>query len=141
MTKKLMTLLLSASLAVTSITATPARANEDVGKVLAGIAALAIIGTAVNKHKHRKEEKRVTRKAPSQNWAPVPQRRNVKRAPQKCLRNIWTHRGNREVFGARCMIQNSTAQLPSRCLRQVKVKQGPSQFYSKQCLRQNGWRT
>jgi hypothetical protein len=141
MTKNLMAMVLSASLALTSITATPARADEDVGKVLAGIAALVILGAAANKQKHRNENKRASRHVPVETWAPAPKlRKQVKRAPQRCLRDQWTHRGNRQVYGARCMNRHSNAQLPNRCLRQADVNQGPRRFYTKRCLRKNGWR-
>lgn len=143
MTKQFLAMVLSASLALTSVTVTPARADDDVGKVLAGIAALLVIGTAINKHKHKKERQHVNRRAPEQVWKPTPkyeQPRHVKRAPQRCLRNQWTHRGTREVYGARCMNRHAEAQLPLRCLRQADVKQGPRRFYTKRCLRKNGWR-
>ncbi|EDM72713.1 hypothetical protein RAZWK3B_00795 [Roseobacter sp. AzwK-3b] len=39
--------ILAASLAVTSFTAAPARADNDAAKIIAGVAALAIIGAAV----------------------------------------------------------------------------------------------
>jgi hypothetical protein len=141
MSKKLIAMMLSASLALTSVTVTPARADDDVGKVLAGIAALLVIGAAVNKNKHRKENQNVTRHVQPNTWAPAPKhRRHVKKAPQRCLRNQWTHRGNREVYGARCMKRHANAQPPNRCLRHAEVNQGPRRFYTKRCLRKNGWR-
>jgi hypothetical protein len=131
---------------MTSITTVPARADEDVGKVLAGIAALLVIGAAVNKNKHRKENQQVTRRVHKDTWQPTAPKvkrhvpRRAKAAPQRCLRNQWTHRGNRQVYGARCMNRHAQAQLPLKCLRQADVNQGPRRFYTKRCLRNNGWR-
>jgi hypothetical protein len=139
MSKKFIAMVLSASLALTSITVTPARADDDVGKVLAGSAALLVIGAAVKKNKHRKENQNVTRQVQPETWSPAPKkRRHAKKAPQRCLRNQWTHRGNREVYGARCMQRHANAQLPNRCLRHAEVNQGPRRFYTKRCLRKNG---
>ena len=144
MSKKFLAMMLSVSLALTSVTVTPARADDDVGKVIAGLAALLAIGVVVNKNKHRRENQRVTRQNHTDTWAPERKSRrhvkHVKKAPQRCLRNQWTHRGNREVYGARCMQRHANAQLPNRCLRHADVNQGPRRFYTKRCLRKTGWR-
>lgn len=151
MTKKILAMVLSTSLALTSITVTPARADDDVGKVLAGLAALLVIGAAVNKNKHRREQQETTRQTTTHTWSPQPKYKEpkhtkpkrharTKAAPQRCLRNQWTHRGNRQVYGARCMNRHAEAQLPLRCLREAEVNQGPRRFYTKRCLRKNGWR-
>lgn len=145
MTKKFLAMMLSTSLALTSITTTPARADDDVGKVLAGLAALLVIGAAANKSKNRKENQQVTRRVHKDSWSTAPRvkrqsQRRAKSAPQRCLRNQWTHRGTRQVYGAQCMQRHADARLPQNCLRQAEVNQGPNRFYTKRCLRKNGWR-
>lgn len=51
--RKFIALILSLSLAITGISAAPARADEDVAKVLAGVALLGILGAAINDARHQ----------------------------------------------------------------------------------------
>ncbi|WP_299193622.1 hypothetical protein [uncultured Litoreibacter sp.] len=137
--------ILSVSLAATSLTATtaPAQADEDVLKVIAGLVVLGAIANQVKQNKQSRQT--VTRTYDSfgngprkhQHRSPV---RQYKVAPQRCIRETWTHRGQREVYGARCMQRHANAQLPQKCLRQNKTNSGPRYFYAKRCLRNQGWR-
>lgn len=136
---------LSAALLITPVAVTPAHADEDVLKVLGGIAALVILNDVVN---DRQDRKVATRQATHrQSIHRQSTRRQVFRhkrhsriAPRHCLRNVWTHRGTRQVYGARCMQRSVQFALPSNCLRSARFNNGPSRFYSQRCLRQNGWR-
>lgn len=135
--------LLSLSLAATSLTATtaPAQADEDVFKVIAG---LVVLGAIANQVKKNKESNRVVTRNAGRGHGHGHVRKPVKRirkvAPQRCVRETWTHRGQREVYGARCMQRHAQAQLPQNCLRQNKTNSGPRYFYGKRCLRNQGWR-
>lgn len=145
MTHKFITMVLSASLAMSAITTTPVRASEsDILKALIGIGVIAALGTAINKEKHRKRaepSRQVTRNQRVGDWLPKENfKRERKVAPTRCARTQWTHRGNREVYSARCMQRHAKAQLPDRCLRRANTNEGPRRFYTKQCLRKNGWR-
>lgn len=52
MSRKFISLVLAASLAVAGLTAAPARAgNDDLAKVLAGVAAVAVIGAVINENR------------------------------------------------------------------------------------------
>lgn len=139
---------LSFALVATSFTAAPARADEDVLKVIAGLVVLGAIAKAVDDRKDRKAA-RVARSHQQPAYQQprkhrhqkvLRQQRRAKAAPQHCLRNQWTHRGERQVYGARCMQKNARAQLPQNCLRQAKTNSGPRYFYTKRCLSNNGWR-
>jgi len=134
----------------TSFTAAPARADEDVFKVIAGLAVLGVLANEVNKSRDRKRERaaQASRKAhqPAPLYQNHRQANRIKRvnrakvAPQRCVRERWTHRGTREVYGARCMQRFAKAQLPQTCLRQNQTNSGPRYFYAPRCLRQQGWR-
>ncbi len=143
MKKQFVAMVVSAALAVTSFSATPARADEDVFKVLGGLVVLGILANQIEKNKDRK----AAAQAPARNGTVYTQRlgpsvkkRAAKRAPSRCVREQWTHRGTREVYGARCMQRHARAQLPQNCLRQNQTNSGPRYFYAPRCLRQNGWR-
>lgn len=132
---------LSLALAATSFTAAPARADEDVFKVIAGLVALGVIANTV---KHNKERKAAATRGNGHTGHSGPRHpRREKVAPRRCLRTQWTHRGDRQVYGARCMQNNALARLPQKCLRQAqntRRNSGPRAFYTKRCLRGQGWR-
>ena len=142
MSKKFLAMVVSASLAISTVSTTPVRAADAGDKFLTGLAALLIIGAVANGAKKNREHHNATRNTHVPKVANPKPRRHVhaKTAPQRCLRNQWTHRGNRQVYGARCMNRHANAQLPLRCLRQADVREGPRRFYTKRCLRKNGWR-
>ena len=102
--------LLSVSLAATSLTATatPAQADEDVFKVIAG---LVVLGALANAAKNNNRQVTVHRHQPQPVYRAPKPRRHAKVAPAKCLANQWTHRGNRQVFGARCLQNNRLRRL------------------------------
>ena len=142
MRKQFVATLVSAALAATSFTATPARADEDVLKVLGGLVVLGVIANQIDKRNDRKAAQQRARNTTihTPRYAPSVKTSRIKRAPSRCVREQWTHRGIREVYGARCMQTHAKAQLPQACLRQNQTNSGPRYFYAPRCLRQNGWR-
>lgn len=144
MTRQFIAALLSLSLAMTAMTTAPARADEDVAKIIAGLAVLGILSQVVKKN--REKDQVVTRRDAdvrpfTRHERPhYKKQRHQKVAPQRCLREQWTHRGTRNVYGARCMENNARAALPRECLRRAETRQGMRRFYAPRCLRQNGWR-
>lgn len=136
MFKHMTAAVLSMSLAISTLSTTPARADEDVAKVLAGLVALGIIAKVIDDRNDRK----VTRHAKP---APVVvQPKPVRKvAPNRCLRNQWTHRGNRQVYSAHCMRRHTDVRLPRDCRREVRTRDGENfRFFTPRCLRQHGWR-
>ena len=139
--------LLSAALVATSVSTAPARADEDVAKVLGGLVVLGLIAKAIDDRNDRKRDVRhsgtivhppVVHRDPGLRRHPIKRHRKI--APQRCLRETWTHRGTRTVYGARCMQRFSQAQLPHRCLRENQTRSGPRYFYTRNCLSQYGWK-
>ncbi len=138
MTRTLSAIGLSLTIFLTSLTATtaPARADEDVGKILAGLALLGIIAAVIDD-----DNEPVARTHRPHRPAVTPrhvQKRKV--APARCLREQWTHRGVREVYAARCMRNVAKFAPPRNCLREARTNSGPRRFYTKRCLRKHGWR-
>jgi len=156
MTRQFIAALLSVSLAATAMTTAPARASDDAVKIIAGIAAIGILSQVLkNKnrepvatrnydrrqdvHPSRRQDVRKDRHDNRRYVKPRKQRR-AKVAPQRCLTQQWTHRGNISVYGARCMERNARAAPPRSCERSINTRQGARRFYSRQCLRQKGWK-
>lgn len=134
MTRTLSAIGLSLTIFLTSLTATsaPARANDDVAKIIAGLALLGIIAAAIDD-----DDDHVARQVPHVKKRPA---RHRKSAPQRCLRDQWTHRGVRQVYGAGCMRKHANVAPPRQCLRDARTNSGPRRFYTKRCLQKHGWR-
>lgn len=149
MTRQFIAALLSLSLGFSAMTTAPARADEDVIKVIAGLALLGILVNAANKNKNREvaveqpRNQRYTQRAPlrrvERHTRHTPQRPVEKIAPRRCLREQWTHRGQRKVYDALCMKNNTRYALPLNCIRTIDTRKGVRKFYAPQCLRGNGW--
>ncbi len=155
MKRRLIATVLSLALAATSFTTAPARADEDLAKIVGGLVVLGVIAKAIERDRER-DKKREAARVSRNHVQPAPiirrhndrrhgykrpeHRRHAKIAPQRCLSHAWTYRGKQPVFEARCMKRHTRAQLPQDCLRQNRTLHGPRYFYSPRCLRHDGWR-
>jgi len=118
-----------------------------VAKVIAGLALLGILAHSAKKDR-RHDPAPVMRRShrhgdigTSPRRVPtVSPRHHRKVAPRDCQRTQWTHRGERTVYGARCLQRHVRGELPRNCLRQARTDNGPRFFYTKRCLRDHGWR-
>ena len=137
--------IVSATVAVTAFGAAPARAGDrDLARVLAGLAALAIIGKAIH---DRNEKDRATQNyiAPRQQVItprPLPNRVARKNLPAQCVREVHGNHGNtRRVLSARCLERNYrySSELPRSCARQIETQRGWRWAYGARCLRHNGY--
>ena len=121
----------SVALGAISLPATPASATdaEDIAGILAGLAALYVIGRAIEQHNDRPRG--------SAHVAPPPPPQNHRIAPARCFRDFGHARG----YLMRCM-QNHVSRpnlLPAQCLIHVNTDRGPRNLYRPRCLAQNGW--
>jgi hypothetical protein len=147
-------MILAASVAITGFTAAPARADDDLGKFLAGLAAIAIIGAAIESSRDddvrviRKNTVRVTpghnhhhNKHKHNNVRPLPQ--NVKKfdLPAHCLRK-FPGLGNKRVLGRNCLAKSyrHVNALPQACKIAVDRGQKHRVGYEMLCLRERGYR-
>ena len=149
-----------AALSLTFTTATPTYAQgldrEDVGKLLIGLAAVAVIGAAIEENRDRNRD-RSTPAHDTPNWnginrnggwsgladnhdANVSSRRLL---PHECLRRVETRYGPQRIFGKRCLDNNyrHASRLPDRCAVRVYTNNGPRRGFDPQCLREQGFRS
>jgi hypothetical protein len=137
MTRQFIAALLSLSLGFSAMSTAPARADEDVVKVIAG---LALLGILANAAKNDRREVVTQRRHNPRHTKPTRQRQVKKKvAPRRCLREQWTHKGKLDVYGASCMKNNARHALPRNCQRTIGTRQGVKKFYTSSCLRKNGW--
>lgn len=152
MHRKFIALIITVAVAVTGLTA-PARADtDDIAKVLAGIAALAIIGKAISDHND--DDRTVTRhvyQTPPR-YQPVPPRYVTPRPvppavsrynlPRHCLRSYAINRGTIRLVEAGCLNRNyrHARSLPYACQYQFSDRRGRHTGYEPVCLRERGYR-
>ncbi len=138
--KSLIASILAATIAVTS-TATPAMANDredEIAKLLFGLAAVAIIGKAINdRNDNRRAQVTVTPTRPRD--VSIPQNRRV--LPSQCFRRIDTWDGPVRMFGRRCLERNYAFadRLPQRCAFSVQGPRHVRYGYRPRCLRNAGF--
>jgi hypothetical protein len=149
MKRTLTAALISLTLAVTSVTATPAQAGgNDVAKALIGIAALYAISEAVRNNRGSRQVSRQVSRAPVSQVRPViqPHHQAAKYSrwtlPRKCVTRINTRRGEQNFLGQRCLRKNLKRAnlLPAVCLREVRTRGNWRKMYKARCLRNNGYR-
>lgn len=150
MLKSILTTFFAATVALSIFSAAPAHAGQkDAVKVIAGLTALTILYSALNKQGHAPKAT-VTRDytvkphniAPRHHGArPLPTRARKKILPRHCLRTIQRRHGEKQVFSARCLQRTlrHTERLPRQC--RIKNRNGHRRAYDPYCLRGYGYRT
>ncbi|WP_145953405.1 hypothetical protein [Oceaniglobus indicus] len=158
--------LLAAALAMGPIGATGARAanNDQLGRLLAGAAAVAIIGLAYKAdQKHDRKQA-----AQAQTHAPAPDRYEPprgkhfglrdkrhtknrdghqvffgpKQVPRACLRHVQTRWDTRDFLSSSCLersMRGDVNRLPRQCSAVYHGRRGPVAGYDPHCLGRFGW--
>ena len=139
--------------ALSLATATPAAAQgldrEDMGKLLIGLAAVAVIGAAIENNNDR-SDKSSTPVHDQHNWSGINRNNNWSSLnnsprrvlPRSCVRRVETRFGTQRMFGQRCLEQNyrHVNHLPARCTVRVYTDNGPRNGFDPRCLREQGYR-
>jgi hypothetical protein len=135
MARRLLSTVLAASLALTSVSTVPAQAadQEEIARFILGASALFLIGRSLEDNNDRRQTVRRT-------VDPRPQI-NRKALPSDCLRRARTNDGPRRFFGKRCLKNQYryTASLPDRCERLFRTNNGKRRGYAANCLRKRGY--
>lgn len=145
MSRKFISFILAASIAVTSLSAVPAQAgNKNVNRIIFGAALLAIISQAVkDDNRHRPRASHQPRPQPQPR--PLPHAASRKVLPTGCLVKVDTVNGRTRGFEKRCLeIHYANWQsLPNRCIRFGHVRGGGYALpvYAKRCMENKGYRT
>ena len=143
------------ALTLTIASISPAHAdgwsNEDTGKLIFGLAAIAVIGAALDARDRREDrEERATpaRQGINTNrsWSDLNDReeaaQDARRAlPASCLRWVETRYGHQRLLGQRCLERNydRVAHLPARCAVRLYSDNGPRNGFDPHCLRDAGF--
>lgn len=167
MSRKFIATILAASVAIAGFGAAPAKAGDgrDMMRVIAGVATIAIIASAIDNkrdqrrshepvyvepprhqkpapkvHHHKKREKETVYQQVKPR--PLPQRVSRAVLPGQCLRNVEARRGTVQVFGKGCLTKNynHVNALPQQCEVSFRAPNGRYRTgYGAHCLGQFGY--
>mmetsp|Transcript_27755 Transcript_27755/g.51668 ORF Transcript_27755/g.51668 Transcript_27755/m.51668 type:complete len:159 (-) Transcript_27755:106-582(-) len=139
----------AAAISITGFSAAPARAGEDdLGKALAALAGLAVLGVVI---KNSRDDKKAKPHIPGDRIGrdirtgvhprPLPPRVGHKLLPQRCLRSVQGRDGRLRVFGERCLERHYhyTHRLPERCGTRFRTDRGVRYGYGARCLSRHGF--
>lgn len=134
----------TAALTGASLTPAPVRASDDLGRFIAGAAALFILGAAISQANQPPAQPPAhARPQPHRPHPPArPHRPHQPVAiPARCAVTA-TIRGRSEPFYRERCIRNAgiTVPLPRRCAATIQGAQGTRILYSASCLREAGFR-
>jgi len=146
-----------AALSLTLASATPMAAQgldrEDMGKLLIGLVAVAVIGAAIEENRDDKRTTQVHHNRNNNwnginrnnNWSNLNNNNNNRRRalPRECLRRVETRFGTQRMFGQLCLERNyrQINSLPGRCAVRFYTDNGPRRGFDPQCLREQGYRS
>ncbi|AJE45098.1 hypothetical protein [Celeribacter indicus] len=134
--------LLALSLAAAGLAAAPARAaNEDLLKALGGLAAIVVIGKAIDNNRDKSKEKHKDRKPAGRHAEYLIPRECVTSATADDRRGGYRDR-SRLVVTERCATRAraSRTPLPRACETRLPTRQGRVDAYDLGCLTNFGYR-
>lgn len=135
MSRKFIATILAASLAITSLSAAPARASDDdLARFLVGTTALLLFGAALSDRNRDRGRRQDVVEPPR----PRPDRRAL---PERCLIRAETAVGPRRVFRAKCLERHypRAHRLPRTCQLPIWTDRGRRPAYLASCLRDKGY--
>ena len=148
--RKFIAFVLATSIAITGFSTAPARADEDVAKIIAGLAVLGILGAAINKSRHQTTTvtRHVVTPAPVvvptyPRPRPLPPRIARYDLPGKCLRKYPAFQGGSNLVGQNCLNNNyrhNVNSLPQQCRITFWDGRHHKNAFKPRCLRRNGYR-
>ncbi|MEM8776608.1 MAG: hypothetical protein AAGF53_16355 [Pseudomonadota bacterium] len=167
--RKFISIVAASAIALSGMTATPARADNDFGKIVAGAAALAIIGIALSQKKEKsvrhqnvsrsynrpiyKDAHSYGKKSYGHNYGHKKHSKNFKHdsygvykgLPAHCRTTIRTKYGDRRGYRRGCLHRNYAHynSLPHKCAISGRSYSngGRSVVYERSCIRQHGYFT
>ncbi|MGA9254699.1 MAG: hypothetical protein WBV71_19920 [Roseobacter sp.] len=160
MSRKFIAIVASAALLITAVGNAPARADEDLARLLATVVGVAIVGAVISNKLDDDKDKddRVSRRSTDRDGitrqatprgdvirraetGAFPRRTNRQLLPGACLQSFDTRDGRYRVFGKKCLQQNYrfTSDLPRACKVKFRANGKKRNGYGARCLRRSGY--
>lgn len=157
MSRKFITTIAAAAVAVTSLNVTPAAAGDEdrLARLLFGAAALVVIGNAINDAQasprprtvhqtHNPRPRAVHQPRHPQHATPRPHKpRGAYTLPRRCVRYVPRRNGGEyRTLGRKCLKRHFAYahRLPKVCRESVKIRGNWRAAYKIRCLRDKGFR-
>ncbi len=143
MFKRLTAVALSASLALTSLTAVPARAADsgEIARAILGASVLLYLGHELSRQNRGYTTRRYVEPRYDHDRLRRGLRHHRKVVPAACLRHNDYRDGPRRYFGRHCLSKRiDVSRLPDYCRTAIHTHRGWRTVYSAQCLRRDGWK-
>ncbi|TCP39823.1 hypothetical protein [Rhodovulum marinum] len=137
LTRTLIAPILAAAIALTPMTATPARADDDIAKALLGALVLYGIAESIDTDKRDNDRRADRGRDDRQGWQGAARSRAI---PAQCVRTVETREGPRRVAVERCLRREGVHRLPDRCEMPLRGRNGGRDAYSLRCLERAGFR-
>ena len=149
MHRKFIALIIATAIAVTGMSALPARADNDAARFLAGLAAIALIGAAIESNRSQYPDTDAYVATPQPPRTPHHQRPRVQPPrnsrldlPGQCLGAYPVNGDVRRLYGAGCLRNNYAfnGTLPYACRLGYSDGRRNRTGYEPRCLREHGYR-
>jgi hypothetical protein len=144
--RKFIAVILAAALAITGASSGPARAGDDFGKVVAGLAVLGILGAAIHDHNTRDRRRgtvtRPHRPNPTPHPRPLPPRFGRYDLPAQCVKYFPNFRNGKNLVARGCLKRNynQVRSLPQSCKVTFWNGRKNRTAYKPRCLNKHGYR-
>ncbi|MDN5787345.1 hypothetical protein [Pseudorhodobacter sp.] len=130
------------TLALMTVAAVPARANgrsDDFAKAAAAVAAIVIIGSALNdRHGSRRQDATPPRYQPD--YPRRPHHSRLSPLPARCAVEVRGRRHNSVAYPENCLRRNGVDRhLPRRCEVAISGRRGNRSAYEQNCLLNSGF--
>ncbi|WP_052265287.1 hypothetical protein [Ruegeria sp. ANG-R] len=155
MHRKFIALIVATAVFITGLSASQARA-ADTRDILGGLAAIAIIGAAVNHYhqekkrdeeaerrkRHKRAEAKAKKAKKKHKVRPLPNRVARYDLPYRCMRTFNAYSADRQLLGPNCLKKHykHADSLPSQCKVGFWNGKKVKRAYEPACLRQKGYR-
>ena len=147
MPKRLIATVLAGALALTGLPTAPARADDEIGKLLAAGTFLFILGKAIESGSKKSSRKK---DVPHHHYKSAPKKKKKKaqgrshrskRLPGYCLTRVRGWDGPRRLMSGRCLRRNYdyVDSLPRKCRRRIDTRAGVRRGWGPRCLRKQGY--
>jgi hypothetical protein len=151
---KFIALICSAALALAA-TSAPARAQDEVAKIVTGLAAIAILGAALHAHNTRDREvvihtpvprpptpPHVPKQPGKVKPRPLPENLRHLDVPRSCMRTAYSQGREVRFLGQGCLNKryHQVDALPRACKLRFPTRNGLRKGFDPRCLRDKGYR-
>lgn len=142
--RKFIAIILATALAVTGASSVPAHADNNTGKVVAGLAVLGLLGAALHRHntRDRRHGQETVTRPTYPTPKPLPPRFGRYDLPAQCVKYFPSFKDGRSLVARGCLRRNyeHARSLPQTCKVTFWNGRKTRTAYKPRCLKKHGYR-